>query len=82
MGSLTIQIGGLSRAITPSDAKMQAVLADVVAATGGPVNGTNSQQVDHILLLIKRHLVEVANGYRGSQAISTAIANLTKLDLD
>lgn len=84
MGALTIQIGGLSRSLNPTDQKMTNVMVEVVEATKGPVNGTNTQKIDHILMVIRRHLVEVANANRQMKEVSTAeaTAEAQKLDLN
>ena len=76
MGALTIQIGALTRSSSAPDAKMQAVLTEVIEATGGPTGGTNAQQADHVLLVIRRHLIEVANGNRRHKAIADAQADI------
>lgn len=72
MGALTLQVGALSRSISAPDAKIQEVLLEVVAATGGPVGGTNAQQADHVLTTIRHYLLEVANGHRRRKATEEA----------
>lgn len=74
MGAIRIEIGALNRSISAPDAKMQAVLAEVIESTGGPAGGTNAQQADHVLAVIRRFLLEVANGNRRRKAIDAAQA--------
>jgi hypothetical protein len=81
MGALTLQIGNLTRTITAPDAKMQSVLVEVIEATDGPVSGTNTQQADHVLMLLRRHLLELANGNRLRKNVIAAENNTVKLDL-
>jgi phage terminase Nu1 subunit (DNA packaging protein) len=82
MGQLRIIIGALDRAITAPDNKMTNVLTKVVVATGGPVGGTAAQRADWVLDLIRRHLVEVANGQDRREVLEAAEAARTPLDLN
>lgn len=82
MGALTIQIGVLTRSTSAPDAKMQAVLTEVIEVTGGPTGGTNAQQADHVLLVIRKHLIELANGNRRRRAIEEAQAEVDGSLLD
>lgn len=82
MGQISLTIGALSRSLTAPDGKMTDVLADVVAATGGPMGGTSAEKADWVLLLIKRHLVDVANGGRHRAARETAEAGVMPVDLE
>ena len=84
MGALRIEIGQLNRAITATDDKMTDVLTEVVEATGGPVGGTAVQRADHVLLVLRRYLLEVANGNRRRKETeaATAKAEAEKLNLD
>lgn len=81
MGQLRITIGALDRAITAPDNKMTDVLTAVVEATDGPTNGTAAQRADWVLTLIRRYLVDVANGEQRRAAQEAALAALTPLDL-
>lgn len=84
MGALRIEIGALNRSITAADDKMTNVLTEVVEATGGPVAGTAAQKADHVLLVIRRYLLDVANGNRRKKDVATAetTAEAQKLNLD
>lgn len=83
MGALRIEIGALNRAITPTDAQMNNVLTEVVEATDGPVGGTAAARADHVLLVIRRYLLELANGNRRKKSVKTAEqqSETDKLDL-
>lgn len=73
MGTIRIEIGLLNRPLPPmDDAVMTTVLNEVVEATEGPTGGTAAQRADHVLLIIKRYLLETANGWRRRKAQTAA----------
>lgn len=82
MGNLTLQIGALSRQISASDENMTDVLTEVVAATGGPQGGTATQRVDWVLQIVRRYLVDVANGQRRRAAVTAAEAGVQPVALE
>lgn len=83
MGAIRIEIGALNRPLTMPDDKMTNVLTEVVEATEGPVAGTAAQKADHVLLIIRRYLLELANGNRRKKSVKTAEqeSETDKLDL-
>lgn len=84
MGALRIEIGALNRSISAADNKMTDVLTEVVEATGGPVAGTAAQKADHVLVVIRRYLLDIANGNRRRKDVVAAeqAAEAQKLNLD
>ena len=84
MGAIIITVGALTRTIAAPDGKISNVLGEVVEATNGPASGTPAAQIDHVLTVIRRHLVEVANGNRQRKQVAAAEAAATasKLDLN
>lgn len=62
MASITITVGQVTATKNAGDAAAANILADYVAAYGGPVNGTNQQKLDWIVTDLVRHIREVANG--------------------
>lgn len=75
MANVTITVGALSSQRTADNTKASNIFNLVIAAQGGPVNGTNQEKLDWITGYITRHFVEVAHGQTRRQERQTADTN-------
>ena len=62
MASLTLTVGTITSTKNANNTTVAALIADYVAAYGGPVNGTNQEKADWFLDRMVKHIREASNG--------------------
>lgn len=79
MAALSLQVGALNRSISAPDAQATEILGLALAATGGPVGGTNAQQADWVLDVLRKYLVDLAQSEKRQQTLRTADAGVVPI---
>lgn len=84
--TITITIGNVTATRTTSTANGQAIATDLLSGRnsgmvpGVPVNGTPQEQVDWLLNLAVRNLVQEANAYKRKALTDTAVVGVDARD--
>jgi hypothetical protein len=69
MAELRITVGAVTEAVETSDANAAQLVADYVAAYGGPVSGTSRERLGWFIRHVAAHVAEVGE----ARALTTAL---------
>lgn len=72
MATLTINVGGAVAQVTGDDGKTAALILDHIAASGGPVDGTNEEKLLFWLRMLTDQSRTYANDWRRQQLANQA----------
>lgn len=82
MATLSLRVGQTERTKTVPNTKLNNVAALVLAATDGPVNGTQEEQLDHLLKICCQEMVRIANNRKRHQFLQELEESMALVNLD